>query len=288
MTDATLTLPRLWRPGSAAEYHADTAGDRPSLSASIAGTLVSRSPLHAWRQHPRLGNVNREPSAAMERGTLVHALVLGTEAGVEVIEADSFRSKGAQEARDAARAAGRIPLLAAEYAEVEAMADAVRTNLRSLGITLDGESEIAVSWEEDSSLGPVLCRGMMDHLVLDRGLVMDLKTTRDAHPLKCARSMVEYNYDVQWAAYTSAVAALRPDLAGRVEMLFLFVESEPPYCVTPVLPDGSMRELGEMRWGRAVETWARCLAADYWPAYATEPIYVSAPPWALQIEELAS
>ena len=36
-----------------AEYHADPAPE-PSLSRSLAHTLLTRSPRHAWQAHPRL------------------------------------------------------------------------------------------------------------------------------------------------------------------------------------------------------------------------------------------
>ena len=42
-------------PGiSAADYHADCAPE-PSLSSSIARTLLAQSPLHAYHAHPRMG-----------------------------------------------------------------------------------------------------------------------------------------------------------------------------------------------------------------------------------------
>ena len=57
----------------ATEYHADPCPE-PSLSASVARTLIDRSPLHAWMQHPRMaGQQDRESQATrMSLGTAAH------------------------------------------------------------------------------------------------------------------------------------------------------------------------------------------------------------------------
>ena len=64
------------------EYHSDPC-DSPSLSASIAQTIVLESPAHAWLQHPRFGGKQIEPTKEMDRGTLVHALLLGKGRAIE-------------------------------------------------------------------------------------------------------------------------------------------------------------------------------------------------------------
>ncbi len=76
-----------------AAYHADPC-DRPSLSHSIAHTLVSESPRHAWIEHPRLGgNRERVSTRAMDDGAILHRLLLGEGAGFEMVMADDWRTK---------------------------------------------------------------------------------------------------------------------------------------------------------------------------------------------------
>jgi hypothetical protein len=203
-----------------------------------------------------------------------------------VVDAPDWRTKAAKEERDAATAAGRLPVLAHEYAEAQRIVDAIRDQMDGFGIALKGVSEQAIVWEEASALGPVLCKGLLDHLILATGGIIDLKTTRNAHPRECARSAISYGYDLQAAAYSSALEHLRPDLAGRIDFIFLFVEMEPPYMLVPARLDDSMRELGERRWRRAIEAWARCLQDEHWPAYAEEPVLLKALGWALRQEEI--
>lgn len=264
------------------EYHRDPA-PAPSLSASIAKILLDESPLHAWHAHPKLGGVSRPASAAMDRGTLIHKLVLGAGAAIEPIDAKDYKTKAAREARDKARAERKIPVLVHELKEATAAAAAIRANLAEQGIEFTGRSEVACVWEEQTACGPIWCRGLFDHLI-ERGaaMIIDLKTIRSAHPDACARAVVNYGYDVQQAAYTRAIEKARPELAGRVRFVFAFVETEPPYATTPARITGDFREHGERRWINAIETWASCLSMNNWPGYALDTVNLEPPGWLLR------
>jgi len=73
-----------------AGYHADPC-EAPSFSASLGKVILDQSPLHAYLAHPRLGGAVREPSSAMEFGTLVHKLILGEGASVVSVNADNWK-----------------------------------------------------------------------------------------------------------------------------------------------------------------------------------------------------
>lgn len=288
---------------SAADYHADKVADVPTLSASVAATMVRQSAYHAWLRHPKLGGVASESTPDQGRGTAIHALVLDT--GIEQIEiigAENYRTKIAQEARDAAIAKGKTPMLSRELDDARQVAAAIRERLLELGVTLSGppdlvRNEQVAVWTEDTPAGPVLCRGMMDNVALDApevvaaaGRVLDLKTCRSAHPKACSSHVVEYGYDLQAAAYLSAVENVRPDLAGRVDFVWAFVEELPAdsprrVAVTLARPDGALAELGRVRWARACECWARCLSTGRWPDYtAGGAVRLEAPAWILKEE----
>lgn len=271
---------------SDAEYFRDPRAT-PSLSASIAKVLIMESPAHAYDIHPKLGNRPRKPTDAMDAGTLVHTLLLGRGTQIQVVDAPDFRTKAAQDARDAAVNAGRLPVLRHKLEAAEKVAAQIKTRIAAFGIAIDKMAELAIRWDEPGEDGPVPCRGRLDHVDLDAGLIIDIKKTESAAPRKIARYMVDYGYDIQWAAYTRAVAALKPELAGRVEMLFLFVELEPPYVVVPAKPSGLLREFGTKRWERAVRLWERCLRDNSWPGYVTETAILEPPAW-MVAEELGT
>ncbi len=275
---------------SAREYHADPC-PAPSLSSSVANVLLTKSPLHAWLRHPRLGGQAGEATDATDRGTLIHSLVLGTPFPGRVIDCEDFRSKPAREARDNALSLGLIPVKVGDMDPLERVAGAIKDEIEYAGIRLLGHSEAVATWEEDSPVGPVSCRGMLDHVWMnDIGAgVFDLKTCRSAHPRACEKHVVEYGYDLQAAAYVSAIETIRPDLAGRVSFTWLFIEELPGFRValTVATLAGSMWERGRRRWARAVELWANCLAADKWPTYSAEPVRLECPAWAMDAEDAA-
>lgn len=267
------------------DYYADAGSDVPRLSQSIANVIVQQSPRHAWTAHPRLGGVRSKSTRAMDDGSVISALLLGKGADIEICNFDAFRSNDAKAQRDAALAAGRIPVIASNFEALARSAEGIRASLLEFNIDLTGgEAEMAIEWTEKGLHGPVLCRGKLDLLVSKRGQIFDWKKTKSAEPRDCARSMITYGYDVQDVAYRRAVAQLLPDLAGRIDMVFLFAEEEPPYAVTPIRASGMMRQLGEMKWDRAVATWEQCLLNNRWPSYVDSVTDVDPPAWAITEE----
>ncbi len=279
---------------SEADYFADRVIEVPTLSQSIAKLIVDKSPLHAWASHPRLGNcADRGDTKAMDDGTLMHHMLLGTgEDAVVLVHADNYRTKDAQIARDAAIADGKLPVLAHLHAALKAGVGMMRDRMADAGVDLDlfdaAQAEAGILWYE----GDVACRGRMDKLYVPnaadvasgamspRSVIFDVKKSRSAHPLACARHMLAYGYDIQRAAYTSAVEQLT-GAPGEVDFQFIFIEDKAPYAVTVGRPDGIMRELGTRKWTQAVATWKSCLASGKWPGYATAPVNLEAPAWAI-------
>lgn len=259
------------------EYFADPC-ETPSLSKSIAHVLLNESPAKAYHLHPRLGGGKRKGTPSQDLGILVHALLLGSDRVVALAVPD-WKKKEARARRNAAIAQGLHPVTESAYEAAREAADGIRKQLAALGYELTGKSELAVEWRE----GEVLCRGRMDHVFLDRGLILDLKTTSSAKPIDCARDAFRYGYDIQWAAYTSAIAQLRPDLP-HVEMELLFCEMDPPYIVTPARLGTAFQELGRRRWAEARALWQRCLSTGQWPGYATACVEIEPPAWAKRDE----
>lgn len=265
-------------------YHGDTVVSRPSLSASIAHMLCTSSPRHAWTAHPKLNpSFVRVEEEKFDVGTVAHALLLerrDVAEVVEVIDADDWRKKAAQEQRDAARAAGRIPLLARQAEQVVAMLAAVRPQLDRFacepGLLVDGKPEQTIVWEED---GGVICRARIDWLHDDLSAVDDLKTTaRSASPEAWARqTLFSIGADVQVAFYLRGLAAV----TGRrdVDWRFVVVESSAPFAVSVVSLAPSALELGAAKVEYALNVWRRCLDADVWPSFPSVVMHAEANSW---------
>lgn len=262
------------------EYFADPC-KVPSLSSSIANVLDSQSPLHAWSQHPRLGGIPRKSTKSLENGSLSHALLLGAGKDIAVLDFDDYRTNASKDAKKAAVEAKQIPVLMKDYDVARRVAEKLRERFTALGIRLAGEKEKVALWTETATNGAkVQCRGMMDDL--DLPTIFDLKSARSAHPAACRKHVEGYGYALQSAAYKSAVERIKPELAGRINFVFVFYELEAPYAVTPVRLSGAFRKLGETAWRRSVDRWEECLRTNVWPGYAAGVLDLEPTPWALQ------
>lgn len=288
---ATNILPVGWhRDVPHAVYHADPCV-RPSLSSSVAKVLLSRSPLHAYLEHPQLGashpveaDISEQRRATLDRGALIHSLLLGNGCDVESLPYADYRTKAARDDRDKARAAGRIPVLVHQLRDLQTAAEALRVNSR-LGVLLaEGmvEREVTAVWESDG----VLCRGRLDAWEPDALTIHDPKTCENARGASSGNTILRYGWDVQAAAYIQAVETIHPTLAGRVRFRWHFLEVVPPYGCIEAEPTGELLELGRRKWERAVATWGRCLRDDDWPGYPESVLRVEPPGWAMS-EDLA-
>lgn len=256
------------------EYHADPC-EEPSLSASLAHTLVSKSPLHAWSEHPKLGNQRRESSRAMDEGTVLHALLLKGENVMGVVQADDWRTKAAKEERDKIASRGRIPVLESQAARLFEAAGIIRERLAERSVRFVPEqAEITAVWH-DPEFG-VLCRARFDHLP-ESQFIEDLKTGADANPATFARKALNMGYDIQMAAYLEAAEALG---AGERMWRWVLCETSAPYAVTIARPSEAMLDCGRRRWADAKKRWRYCLSKNEWPGYGNE--IIEAPVWAMR------
>lgn len=272
-----------------AEYHADPCAS-PSLSQSIAHTLITESPRHAWLAHPRLGgNAERFASKVMEEGQILHKLLLGAGAQFEMVVAPDWRTNAAKEARDAIIADGKIAVLAHNFKKLQIAADRIFKNAANQGFPFGGRSELAIEFTDYadswSRTREVLCRCRIDQ-VTDEHTIYDVKKVESANPKEITRCIVEYGYDIQAHAYTHAYEQLVADAVGRSRFVFLFCETDPPYEVVPAVLDGAFREIGRTRWQKALTLWEQLLAEGSWPwpGYADGAITLVPPQWVVSQE----
>ena len=259
-----------------AVYHADPS-ERPSLSSHLAGILLARSPAHAKLSHPRFGGAFPEkPSDEMNVGSIIHGLLLGGGADVVEIDVENYRTKAAQEARDAAYQAGKVPILHHKY---EALLSTVEEIKRVLPVDFaDSRREVTAIWKSDGCP----CRARLDSL-FDDWAIVDLKTCENANLSSESLSMFSFGYHRQAVANIEAVETLIPESAGRVKFFDLFVETTPPYGVIMAELAGDFRDLGQRQWKRAKSLWAQCLNVGTFPGYPQTKT-VNAPAWALSEE----
>ncbi len=217
------------------------------------------------REHPS------EPTDAMEEGRAVHSLLLG---GPEVVpvDFDSWRGKEAQRQRGDIRAAGQIPVLAKDMADLEGMVAALRRHPEA-SVLLDparGKAEQTLVWQ-DKQTG-VWRRSRVDFLPDStperRMLLPDYKTTRSASPVKLPRAIEDYGYHTQGGWYLDGVEAL--GLAIAPVFMLIFQEKTPPYLITVVEVPMRTVHIGRIHNRWALEAYAWCTEHDTWPGYEYE------------------
>lgn len=267
-----------------------------SLNPSIAHEMIQHTALHAWQFHPKLGKQQLvEAGGDAERetkdklaGKVIHRLLLQKGAEIDLLDFNDFRSNDAKNARDEAKAAGRVPVLRHQMDYFVAAYEVLREKLAVLGYVFDGESEVAIEWDEAGASGPVRCRTRLDHLKRAGRAVWDLKKIVSADPDTISRHIYNFGYHLKFAAHVSAVSKLLGCMADDIEYHLLFCEINPPYAVTPVdmrlCP--SYRQLGLIDWDKAVMKWEQSLATNRWPEYCSAPIGVEPPAYVLKKEGL--
>lgn len=278
-----MTLPAGIHPGIAAEdYHADPCPE-PSLSAHDAQTIIARSPRHAWHEHPRL-NPNREadePTVAQEEGVALHAFLFERQDRVETVEAKDWRGGEAQKARKAARAAGRVALLAHRWQELHGTAEAMRQALETheLGnfLARPGRPEVTMLWQDESEAGPLWCRSRVDWLCDDMPVLIDLKTTEGtADPEAWSRTALRDGLPLRVTHYLRGARALG---IARPRYLIVVLERNPPFAVSVLELAPSLLAMADEQHEAARATFAACLRDGDWPSFPPFVATIEAPGW---------
>lgn len=264
-------------------YHRDPCPE-PSLSSSIAKLICLSSPAHAREAHPRLNpDAVNDEAEHLDIGTAAHAVLLEGQAAVTIIDANDFRTNAAKEARDAARAEGRTPLLAKKWADVQKMVAAAREQLelhRDGGAKMFsvGEPERTLIWQEDG----VWCRARLDWLRPDptpiaQWAVDDYKSTSaTANPDVWTRTLFSNGFDLQAAWYLRGLKILT-GYDGTFR--FAVQETFPPYALAVVALGPDAMTIAEKKCLYALEVWRTCQEEKEWMGYPRRTCHASLPAW---------
>lgn len=269
-------------PGMPMHHYVSDPAPKPSINTTAARAILTQSPFHAWTQHPRLNpNYQDEESSRLDLGTIAHSLLLEKDAtGIEIIRGfDDWKKKAAQEARDAARAAGKIPVLEKDHKMVLEMVVAAMACINGSEI---GEAwheaipEQTLIWEDNG----VWCRSRTDKATPSWDVSFDYKTTEGcAHPDVWSRGcMLRYGYDLQCALAQRGIQHLVQPV--RTTFIFVVQEMDPPYAVSLVALAPDWLAIAHEKIRTAMSIWKGCMRTQQWPGYPKQVAYVEAPPYA--------
>lgn len=170
---------------------------------------------------------HREPSSAMQKGTLIHSLFFDVDFWNCVrINDDSRNSKAFKQYLESCEKFGIIVLKTEQKEELKAIEASLKANKDARDLLSRCQFEVSAQWER-SDVGQCKCR--FDALADDGSFFIDLKTCSDIDPQAIGRQFVNMGYDIQYGWYRFGNQAIN----GKVAKVYQFnLETSAPYDFT--------------------------------------------------------
>lgn len=251
------------------DYH----GAKEWLGSTSLKTLALKTPAHY--KHESTHQVFKDE---FNIGTAAHSLILeGDTSNIEVLDFQNYLTKASKEAKAAAIAENKQPLLAKEWEQVQAMRDSVMAHPLARKMFTGHVAEQSYFWEQDGL--KFKCRPDAQNL----GLISDLKTTVTANPNDFGRTAYTLGYFISAAHYQDGVYELTGE---RRPFVFFNVEKTEPYLVSVIELDQDALDYGSQMLERAKRIYRECMETDTWPGYVNYA-KASLPRWAeYELEDL--
>ena len=243
------------------DYHGDIC-DAPSLSSSMARTLINECPAFLHANSYLNPNFTPEPKEHFEFGTASHLMFLEPDLlaeHLEVIDAPDWRKKDAQMARAAARTNGKVPMLIGQMAELETMRAALFAHSIAPQAFVGGQAEMSAFFRDDN----VWLKARPDYVRHDS--LVDYKTSTSANPKEFARRAFALGYHQQAAWYLDVLNAATGEV--RNDFWFVVQAKVAPYLVTVARFDDNAIEAGRALNRKAIDAFKRCVDTGVWPGY---------------------
>lgn len=262
-----MTRPIIDKPGLVPDMDEDWYHSDPVVGGSLSVTsskllLPPSCPAlfdHA-RKHPH------QSTKAMDLGTVVHGLILGTGQEVAVLDFPDWRSGDARKARMAAEGLDMVPMLAKDYDQAEQIAKAVQEHDVAGGLFADGDAEVSGFWQDEET--GIWLRMRMDWSThFDVPTIVDLKTSADVSPEEFARSVSKYGYHRQDPWYRDGWAAALGCDPDDIDFVFAVVDVNDPHLVMVYRLDDEAVALGREQNKIAREIYRDCSASGRWPTW---------------------
>lgn len=216
------------------------------------------------------GRVDLGRKTAFDVGTAAHSLILeGDTDGVTVLPYKDWRTKAAQQDRDAAREQGVIPMLAHDWEPVLRMRDAVMAHSVASKLLTGHVAEQTIIGTDDATGQLVKVRPDARTRV-----IADLKTVADANPYTVERKVIpERGYQQSAALYVDTVKQV---IDLDLPFVLICVEKTHPYRVSVVEIGDDYLDDGRRRNRRALDLYHHGITSGQWPTWPAT--YTAEPP----------
>lgn len=152
--------------------------------------------------------------------------------------------------------------------------ESIRKHPKAAALLSGGEAEVSLFWD-DSETG-YQCKGRVDYL-RPGGVIVDLKTTKDASLNEFKRSIANFGYHRQQAMYKDGYAAATGNECAA--FVFVAVETKPPYAVGVYMLDDESEQKGRNEYQELLKQFASCQESGEWPAYSDDIEIIELPNW---------
>ena len=221
------------------------------------------------------------PTPAMEIGTAVHSLVLDGEDAFNAsyVKKPDNINLTTKEGKAWKADQGRKKILTTggkddAWNAIHGMAKSLQRLdwYRNTGDEYIKRNEVSIYWDW---LGQK-CKARLDSILVDEGIVLDLKSTDSIDPTLFTKKVVSLGYDFQAGYYTKAAE----EAYGKpFRFIFVAVERKPPYDVDLFEVDQEMMEEGLVKCIAALRTYSTCKSLDMWPSKDPTIKMLSYPAW---------
>lgn len=196
----------------------------------------------------------------------------------EVLSKSGSRAGNAWKEWEAAQLqGGKVILTHKAFNALENMAEVMeRCETASAILKNPGFCERSAVWKDPVYEFLGKCRPDKD--IPNLGVLVDLKTCRNASQQEFAKACGNLGYDIEAAWYLDGMRALTG--IDYQTFIFLAQEKTPPYAVAVYQADEEFIGVGRRKCDVAREIYNNCLAKNYWPGYPDRVQKVYLPVWA--------
>jgi len=251
------------------EYHSHSA-----ISSSDVKAVASKT-LEHWR-----GQVRKE-KAAFDMGTAVHAMLLQPDDDLITRGPIDRRGDKWKDLKLAADLDGKLLLTSGDYDIAQAMSESAMRNATARELLSHKDLICEASFFAIDPVTGIEIKCRPDGCTKS-GLLLDVKTTRDASPDGFAREVHKFGYHIQAAFYTRV---LRASGLPADQMHFIAVEKEPPYAVGVHILTKEYLYLADQVVTRTLEQISRAQSENRFTTGWPDVNVISLPRWLEEIPE---
>lgn len=221
------------------------------------------------------------PTPAMEMGTALHCLSLDGEDAfnAQYIKKPDGIKLNTKEGREWKEGVGRKKILAVggkddPWGSVQGMASSLSRleYYNNTGPEYIKRNEVSIYWEWEG----VKCKARLDSVLVDEGIVLDLKTTDSVDVDLFTKKVLGLGYDFQAAYYAKAAQMAY----GRsFKFIFACIERRDPFSVDLFEVDEEMMAEATAKCIAALRLYKTCSSLGSWPNREPRMYSLSYPSW---------